>query len=373
MTESLNLRNISDRGFLFMFSQKGEGSQLLNDVNTELVGNKQSAIFECSSTQIELDKKVEFSNTVPTPIAQTTPDKNESTEYHRTANVKNIEMENQVTENYPIASTSALSYNMTTDSSETFDSKKDSEPVSTNSSPKKINLPDRETLSVKFSKPSASIEPYNFVKFETATGETFYFSKYLKQPHNLLPKTMNNTKSKRIRTAFTDAHLRILEEEYCKSRYANGNQRKRIAQSLNLTEKCVKHWYQNRRMRDRRQVIDIESDDEDSLDNKSNPERFILQGRSFTSTSDTIAEPVQTLIPDVYKHNECRSKCGGSHETGNFKLLDETAKTDSGSDVILIKSDETGFDSGNSNSDIDSNPCKKSKLISQLVFESDAS
>ncbi|GBP39768.1 Protein zerknuellt [Eumeta japonica] len=56
-------------------------------------------------------------------------------------------------------------------------------------------------------------------------------------------------KPKRIRTAFTGSQAVELENEFQKSRYIDRTRRIELASRLNLKERVVKIWFQNRRMR----------------------------------------------------------------------------------------------------------------------------
>ncbi|XP_028391495.1 ventral anterior homeobox 2b-like [Dendronephthya gigantea] len=59
-------------------------------------------------------------------------------------------------------------------------------------------------------------------------------------------------RQKRFRTSFTTCQLGRLEEEFEQDKYAVGMKRMRLARELGLTEKQIKVWYQNRRMKYKR-------------------------------------------------------------------------------------------------------------------------
>lgn len=74
------------------------------------------------------------------------------------------------------------------------------------------------------------------------------------------PITMTDTsqqvrrKPRRIRTTFTPEQLRRLESEFTFQMYLVGDFRMYLAKELNLTESQVKVWFQNRRIKQRKNV-----------------------------------------------------------------------------------------------------------------------
>ncbi|KAK2823976.1 hypothetical protein Q5P01_021151 [Channa striata] len=62
---------------------------------------------------------------------------------------------------------------------------------------------------------------------------------------------------RRLRTKFTSEQIRKLEDTFRRHRYLGATQRRRIAEKLNLSETQVKTWFQNRRMKLKREVQDL--------------------------------------------------------------------------------------------------------------------
>jgi len=66
--------------------------------------------------------------------------------------------------------------------------------------------------------------------------------------------------SRRARTKFTSDQIFRLEKTFNKHKYLGATQRRKIAEKLNLSETQVKTWFQNRRMKLKRDVQDLRAE-----------------------------------------------------------------------------------------------------------------
>ncbi|XP_036980424.1 ventral expressed homeobox [Acanthopagrus latus] len=66
--------------------------------------------------------------------------------------------------------------------------------------------------------------------------------------------------NRRLRTKFTSEQVGRLEGTFSKHKYLGAVQRRKIAEKLSLSETQVKTWFQNRRMKLKREVQDQRAD-----------------------------------------------------------------------------------------------------------------
>lgn len=101
------------------------------------------------------------------------------------------------------------------------------------------------------------------------------------------------SKAKRIRTIFTAEQLERLEREFSRQQYMVGPERICLARSLNLSEAQVKVWFQNRRIKWRKQYLDNrrslsgnQPDNDDHDESRSPPSSPDHLEVASTDTSD---------------------------------------------------------------------------------------
>ena len=109
--------------------------------------------------------------------------------------------------------------------------------------------------------------------FFLAILKFFFFSDPSPEVLNSLPvyfrlkptiRTPSGRRCRKSRTVFTDLQLRILEKTFSEQKYLDTSSRAKLAQTLGLNETQVKTWFQNRRMKwkkDAKQTKQAESSD----------------------------------------------------------------------------------------------------------------
>ncbi|CAH1998786.1 unnamed protein product [Acanthoscelides obtectus] len=106
------------------------------------------------------------------------------------------------------------------------------------------------------------------------------------------PSSSDTPNTKRVRTAYTSSQLVQLEKAFHSNKYLCRKSRIQMAQLLNLTERQIKVWFQNRRMKCKKEKKQRTSSP--GLDNRTSPTLSVA-----ASTPSSHSKPrVETVRPD---------------------------------------------------------------------------
>ncbi|MBN3297169.1 NOT2 protein, partial [Amia calva] len=112
------------------------------------------------------------------------------------------------------------------------------------------------TPSMMHSHPGYPLYFYPPFSYQTTCRGSFYSQEIPLSKSSLHAFKHKGGKSKRMRTIFTNEQLSRLEKEFARQQYMVGSERFVLASALQLTEAQVKVWFQNRRIKWRKQSLE---------------------------------------------------------------------------------------------------------------------
>lgn len=163
--------------------------------------------------------------------------------------------------------------------------------------------------------------------------EKGYLQKHMPSPYKQFTESVRNekgdkkssqsseswskqAKGKRVRTIFTPEQLERLEAEFERQQYMVGTERYYLASSLNLTEAQVKVWFQNRRIKWRKQhleqqqaklkTMDIYRTAESCSDSESDDETYSSHDITHDVSRDVISPSAENLSDPFHSPKEAR-------------------------------------------------------------------
>lgn len=95
-------------------------------------------------------------------------------------------------------------------------------------------------------------------------------------------RTPSGRRCRKSRTVFTDLQLRVLEKTFFEQKYLDTTSRGKLAQTLGLNETQVKTWFQNRRMKWKKETVKGDSNEnkkdiEDVTQTAKNTEKNVIK------------------------------------------------------------------------------------------------
>ncbi|XP_026330362.1 paired mesoderm homeobox protein 2-like [Hyposmocoma kahamanoa] len=108
-------------------------------------------------------------------------------------------------------------------------------------------------------------------------------------------------KKKRIRTAYTTEQLWALEKTFLQIKYIDRETRRTLSRRLNISDKSIKVWFQNRRMKEKRSS---ESSDYSESCASSPPEPIVTEHTDvIQATASSSNEIIFNAQPEYYSIN----------------------------------------------------------------------
>ncbi|XP_022826100.1 homeotic protein proboscipedia-like [Spodoptera litura] len=130
-------------------------------------------------------------------------------------------------------------------------------------------------------------------------------------------------KPKRTRYAYTADQLAILEKAYSGYKYINLTNRKAMSQALNVNEQCIKNWFQNRRMKEKKEILmndknRLNERDSNKVNLSSSIPRYEIKinglNQKTASTENKNGNDIKTYLPSQFANS---TTCANDGESTN--------------------------------------------------------
>lgn len=135
----------------------------------------------------------------------------------------------------------------------------------------------------------------------------------------------NPKKAKRFRSAFTTEQVNYLEKQFQMFHYISNVQRKEVAAALNIPERAVKIWFQNRRMKEKKENTSNEFDDAQA--NRKSLESTQDQLSNVVSSTNTQPPLLNDFLQgNCYQNMDTNNdECNGSRQIKQVEGINNSA------------------------------------------------